>query len=61
MVPNQLLRAPFPNYFKLDTESGELSWHTASDMWIPEERTLRSSGAEVGQRLTNATRFQGKV
>ena len=29
--------APFPNYIKLDTESGELSWHTASDTWIPED------------------------
>ena len=37
LVPGQLLSAPFPNYIKLDTESGELSWHTASDTWIPEE------------------------
>jgi hypothetical protein len=37
LVPGQLLRASFPNYIKLDTESGELSWHTASDTWIPED------------------------
>jgi hypothetical protein len=37
LVSGQLLRAPFPNYIKLDTESGELSWHTASDTWIPED------------------------
>jgi predicted MPP superfamily phosphohydrolase len=37
MVPGQLLRASLPNYIKLDTESGELSWHTASETWIPED------------------------
>jgi Calcineurin-like phosphoesterase len=37
LVPGQLLRAPFPNYIKLETDSGELSWHTASDTWIPED------------------------
>jgi hypothetical protein len=37
LVPGQLLSAPRPNYIKLDTESGELSWHTVSDTWIPEE------------------------
>jgi hypothetical protein len=37
LVPGQLLEAAFPNYIKLDTESGELSWHTASDTWIPED------------------------
>jgi predicted MPP superfamily phosphohydrolase len=37
LVPGQLLRAPLPNYIKLDTESGELSWHTASETWIPED------------------------
>jgi hypothetical protein len=37
LVPGQLLSAPIPNYIKLDTELGELSWHTASDTWIPEE------------------------
>ena len=37
LVPGQLLSAPFPNYIKLDTESGELSWHTASETWIPED------------------------
>ena len=36
-VPGQLLRAPFPNHIKLNTESGELSWHAASDTWIPED------------------------
>jgi len=33
-----LLKAPFPNHIKLDTESGESSWHTTSEKWIPEER-----------------------
>jgi hypothetical protein len=37
LVPGQLLSAPSPNHIKLDTESGELSWHTASDTWIPED------------------------
>jgi Calcineurin-like phosphoesterase len=37
LVPGQLLSAPIPNYIKLDTESGELSWHTASETWIPED------------------------
>jgi hypothetical protein len=36
LVPGQLLSAPFPNYIKLDTESGELSWHAASETWILE-------------------------
>jgi hypothetical protein len=36
LVPGQLLSAPFPNHIKLNTDSGELSWHTASDTWIPE-------------------------
>jgi hypothetical protein len=35
--PGQLLRAPIPNYIKLDMESGELSWHTVSSTWIPED------------------------
>jgi hypothetical protein len=37
LVSGQLLSAPVPNYIRLDTESGELSWHTASDTWIPED------------------------
>jgi hypothetical protein len=37
LVPGQLLRAPFPNHITLDTESGGLSWHTASETWIPED------------------------
>ncbi len=38
LVPGQLLKASFfPNHIKLDTESGELSWHAASETWIPEE------------------------
>jgi hypothetical protein len=37
LVPGQLLSAPFPNYIKLDSESGELTWHTASESWIPED------------------------
>ena len=37
LVPGQLLSAPIPNYIKLDSESGELSWSAASDTWIPED------------------------
>jgi hypothetical protein len=37
LVPGQLLRAPFPNYIDLDTESGESSWHTTSETWVPED------------------------
>jgi hypothetical protein len=37
LVPGQLLSAPVPNYIKLDSESGELFWHTACDTWIPED------------------------
>jgi hypothetical protein len=37
LVAGQLLSAPIPNYIKLDTESGELSWHSASETWMPEE------------------------
>jgi len=37
LVPGQLLEAPFPNHIKLNTESGELSWHTNSETWIPED------------------------
>jgi Calcineurin-like phosphoesterase len=38
LVPGQLLGAAFPNYIELNTESGELSWHTTSETWVPEER-----------------------
>jgi hypothetical protein len=37
LVTGQLLNAPFPNFIKLETQSGELSWHSASDTWIPED------------------------
>jgi hypothetical protein len=37
LVPGQLRSAPFPNHIKLNTESGELSWHTASNTWMPED------------------------
>jgi hypothetical protein len=37
LVPGQLLSAPLPNHIKLDTESRELSWHTASETWTPED------------------------
>jgi predicted MPP superfamily phosphohydrolase len=37
LIPGQLLSATFPNHVKLDTVSGESSWHTASDTWIPED------------------------
>jgi Calcineurin-like phosphoesterase len=37
LVPGQLLSAPIQNYIKLDTESGELSWHSTSETWMPED------------------------
>jgi hypothetical protein len=37
LVPGQLLGGPFQNHIKLDTESGELTWHTAIETWIPED------------------------
>jgi len=37
LVPGQLLSAPLPNRIKLNTETGELSWHTTSETWIPED------------------------
>ena len=37
LVPGQLLRARFPNHIVLDTESGDVSWETASREWISEE------------------------
>jgi hypothetical protein len=35
-VPGQLLKADYPNYIVLDTDSGNAEWHTSSQMWIPE-------------------------
>ena len=37
LVPGQLLDAAFPNHIFLDTESGELSWQTTSQEWIPDD------------------------
>jgi predicted MPP superfamily phosphohydrolase len=37
LVPGQLLSALTPNFIKLDTGSGELSWHPASETWTPED------------------------
>jgi DNA repair exonuclease SbcCD nuclease subunit len=37
VVPGQLLRAPFPNHIILNSESGEVSWETANQNWIPED------------------------
>jgi Calcineurin-like phosphoesterase len=37
LVPGQLISAPFPNHIKLDTESGESSWHTNRETWMPED------------------------
>jgi hypothetical protein len=37
LVPGQLLTTPFQNHIKLNSESRELSWHTASNTWIPEK------------------------
>jgi predicted MPP superfamily phosphohydrolase len=32
-----IIERAISNHIKLDTESGELSWHTASDKWIPKD------------------------
>jgi hypothetical protein len=37
LVPGQLMSAPFPNHIKLDTESGESSWQTNRETWMPED------------------------
>jgi hypothetical protein len=37
LVPGQLLAAAFPNHIVQNTESGELSWQTSSQDWIPED------------------------
>jgi hypothetical protein len=49
LVPGQLLSAPLPNHIKLNTESGELTWHTGQRDVDTGGRALRSSGAEVGE------------
>jgi predicted phosphodiesterase len=41
LVPGQLVDAAFPNYIILNTESGDLSWHTSSQEWIPEDLLSR--------------------
>jgi Icc-related predicted phosphoesterase len=41
LVPGQLVDAAFPNYIVLNTESGDLSWHTSSQEWIPEDLLSR--------------------
>jgi Icc-related predicted phosphoesterase len=40
LVPGQLLGAPYPNYIKLDTLSGESSWHTDRETGMPEDERL---------------------
>jgi hypothetical protein len=37
LLRGQLLREPISNYIILDTESGDTSWHTTSETWIPED------------------------
>jgi hypothetical protein len=37
LVPGQLMSAPFPNHIKLDTESGESTWQTNRETWMPED------------------------
>jgi Calcineurin-like phosphoesterase len=37
LVPGQLLTAPIPNHIVFNTESGETSWETSSQEWIPED------------------------
>jgi hypothetical protein len=37
LVPGQLLTAPIPNHIVFNTESGEASWETSSQEWIPED------------------------
>jgi hypothetical protein len=61
LVPGQLLSARFPNYIKLDTESRELSWHTASDTWIPEDGLYDHLIIKVGQRLNTGILARNRV
>ena len=37
LVPGQLMSAPYPNHIKLDTESGESTWQTNRETWMPED------------------------
>jgi hypothetical protein len=37
------------DHIKLNTESGDLSWHTASDRWIPEDGLYDHLGLKVGK------------
>jgi hypothetical protein len=37
LVPGQLLRAQFPNYIVLETDSGKITWHTDREAWLPED------------------------
>jgi hypothetical protein len=50
-VPGQLLSAPIPNYIKLNSESGELSWHTTSDTWIPEDGLYDHLALKLGKEI----------
>jgi calcineurin-like phosphoesterase family protein len=49
LVPGQLLSAPFPNHIKLDTESGELTWHTTGDTWTAEDGLYDHLVLKVGK------------
>jgi DNA repair exonuclease SbcCD nuclease subunit len=40
LVPGQLPSAPYPNYIKLDTLSGESSWHTDRETGMSEDERL---------------------
>jgi Icc-related predicted phosphoesterase len=60
LVPGQLLRAPFPNYVNLDTESGENSWHTTSEAWIQANGLHDHLLLKVGEKLNKVAVFVPK-
>jgi len=57
LVPGQLLEAPIPNYITLDSESGDPSWHTASETWIPEDGLSDHLVLKLAKRLINCTQL----
>ena len=43
------MSALIPNYIKVNTKSGEVSWHTASETWIPEDGLYDHLVLKVGK------------
>jgi hypothetical protein len=60
LVPGQLLRAPFPNYISLDTESGENSWHTTSEASIQADGLHDHLFVEVGEKSERSCCFRSQ-